>query len=93
MISRQTRGSNQGRGIGAVLVDGGLGGQSSFYSVDDYVATTNASPIDSTADSPILTRPTRPNNLSIEQLYFQLIRESTDNLISHLNKIDNINIL
>jgi len=32
----------RGRGIGAVLLDGGMGGQSSYSSIDDYVATTNA---------------------------------------------------
>jgi hypothetical protein len=32
----------KGRGIGAVLLDGGTGGQSSYSSVDDYMATTNA---------------------------------------------------
>ena len=30
----------RGRGVGTVLLDGGLGGQSSYDSVDDYVATT-----------------------------------------------------
>jgi hypothetical protein len=45
MISRHTRGYKEGRGVGSVLLDGGLGGQSSYSSVDDYVATTNASPI------------------------------------------------
>lgn len=53
MVSRHTRGSKQGRGIGAVLLDGGLGGQSSYASIDDYLATTNASPIVSTAGSGI----------------------------------------
>ncbi len=42
MISRHTRGSKTGRGIGAVLLDGGMGGQSSYRSVDDYLNTTNA---------------------------------------------------
>jgi hypothetical protein len=32
---------NQGTGMGSVLLDGGLGGQSSYSSVDDYLATTN----------------------------------------------------
>ena len=31
----------KGRGIGSVLLDGGMGGQSSYSSIDDYVATTN----------------------------------------------------
>jgi hypothetical protein len=39
-MSRHTRGSKQGRGIGGVLLDNGLGGQSSYSSVDDYLATT-----------------------------------------------------
>jgi hypothetical protein len=32
---------NQGGGVGSVLLDGGLGGQSSYSSVDDYLQTTN----------------------------------------------------
>jgi hypothetical protein len=47
-ISRHTRGSISGRGVGAFLLDGGLGGQSSYQSVDDYISTTNASPVVST---------------------------------------------
>jgi hypothetical protein len=34
------RTSMKGRGVGSVLLDGGLGGQSSYESVDDYVSTT-----------------------------------------------------
>lgn len=30
-----------GRGMGSVLLDGGLGGQSSYSSLDDYLSTTN----------------------------------------------------
>lgn len=44
IVSRHTRGSKEGRGIGAVIMDGGLGGQSSYSSIDNYLATTNASP-------------------------------------------------
>ena len=51
MVSRHTRGSKEGRGIGAVLLDGGIGGQSSYSSIDDYLATTNANPIVATAGS------------------------------------------
>jgi hypothetical protein len=29
-----------GRGVGAVLLDGGMGGQSSYHSTDDYYNTT-----------------------------------------------------
>jgi hypothetical protein len=31
----------RGMGMGSVLLDGGLGGQSSYASVDDYLNTTN----------------------------------------------------
>ena len=34
------RGMNGG-GYGTVLLDGGMGGQSSYYSIDNYMATTN----------------------------------------------------
>lgn len=44
IISRHTRGSKEGKGIGAVILDGGLGGQSSYSSIDNYVATTNTNP-------------------------------------------------
>lgn len=41
MFSRQTRGATRkGRGVGAVLLDGGAGGQSSYSSIDDYERTT-----------------------------------------------------
>jgi hypothetical protein len=30
-----------GKGIGTVLLDGGMGGQSSYQSLDDYYSTTN----------------------------------------------------
>jgi len=42
MVPRHIRGSKEGKGIGTVLLDGGMGGQSSYYSIDDYLATTNA---------------------------------------------------
>lgn len=45
-LSRNTRGSIQGRGIGAVLLDGGMGGASSYSGIDDYIATTNTNPYD-----------------------------------------------
>lgn len=45
MVARHVRGSKEGRGIGAVLLDGGLGGQSTYASIDDYIATTHASPV------------------------------------------------
>lgn len=30
-----------GSGVGAVLLDGGVGGQSSYHGIDDYLSTTN----------------------------------------------------
>lgn len=39
-----TRGRMSGKGIGNVLLDGGLGGQSSYSSVNDFVETTNWKP-------------------------------------------------
>lgn len=45
IVSRHTRGSKEGRGIGAVLLDGGQGGQSSYSSIDNYLASTNSNPI------------------------------------------------
>ena len=44
MKSHQTRGKMKGKGIGGVLLDGGLGGQSSYSSVDDYISTTGRNP-------------------------------------------------
>ena len=34
-----------GTGVGAVLLDGGIGGQSSYSSLDDYVNTTGVNPL------------------------------------------------
>jgi len=34
------RTSMRGRGVGSFLLDGGLGGQNSYESVDDYISTT-----------------------------------------------------
>ena len=39
-LARHTRGTVKGIGIGTVLLDGGMGGQSSYDNMDDYVATT-----------------------------------------------------
>lgn len=50
-VSRNVRGAKIGRGIGAVLLDNGMGGQSSYNSIDDYLATTRASPIVASAGS------------------------------------------
>ena len=37
--------SFNGGGYGTVLLDGGKGGQSSYYSIDDYIETTGRNPI------------------------------------------------
>jgi hypothetical protein len=42
--SHQTRGRMKGTG-GAVLLDGGRGGQSSYSSIDDYLSTTRSNPV------------------------------------------------
>ncbi len=42
--SHQTRGKMKGKGVGSVLLDGGLGGQSSYSSIDDYINTTGRNP-------------------------------------------------
>ena len=42
--SHQTRGRMKGKGSGSFLLDGGLGGQSSYSSIDDYISTTGRNP-------------------------------------------------
>ena len=42
--SRHTRGVMRGKGIGTMLLDGGIGGGSSYESIDDYIATTGRNP-------------------------------------------------
>ena len=44
-LARHTRGKMEGKGIGAVLLDGGIGGASSYDGVDDYVRTTGVSSV------------------------------------------------
>ena len=34
-----------GGGTGSILLDGGIGGQSSYYGVDNYIETTNKTPM------------------------------------------------
>jgi len=41
IYNRHTRGST-GKGIGSVILDNGMGGQSSYSSLNDYLQTTNA---------------------------------------------------
>lgn len=38
-LTRTFNGGGYGGGVGAVLLDGGLGGQSSYHSIDDYYET------------------------------------------------------
>lgn len=42
--SHNTRGRMKGKGSGSFLLDGGLGGQSSYGSVDEYISTTGRNP-------------------------------------------------
>jgi hypothetical protein len=42
--SHQTRGKMRGKGAGSVLLDGGLGGQSSYSSIDEYINATGRNP-------------------------------------------------
>jgi len=41
---RSLTGTISGNGVGAVLLDGGLGGQSSYHGIDDYIATVRKTP-------------------------------------------------
>jgi len=43
-----------GEGIGSVLLDGGIGGQSSYNTLEDYENTTKRNPMDN-----LITRPQR----------------------------------
>ena len=40
--------SFNGAGYGSVLLDGGIGGQSSYYGIDNYIETTGRDPITNT---------------------------------------------
>jgi len=52
-ISRLSKnGGTVGCGIGGVLLDGGIGGQSSYYSLDNYIETTGRNPITNTINRP-----------------------------------------
>jgi hypothetical protein len=42
-LSRHTKGAISGKGVGTLLLDGGLGGGSSYSSIDDYISTTGRS--------------------------------------------------
>ena len=44
MKSYQTKGKMKGKGVGSVLLDGGIGGQSSYGSIDEYISTTGRNP-------------------------------------------------
>lgn len=43
-ISSIRGGIMSGNGMGSVLLDGGIGGQSSYHSIDDYIETTGRNP-------------------------------------------------
>jgi hypothetical protein len=43
-----------GGGTGTVLLDGGIGGQSSYYSIDDYMKTTGRDPYNNQLSRPQL---------------------------------------
>lgn len=43
-LARHTRGRMGGNGFTPLLLDGGLGGGSSYSSIDDYIATTGRNP-------------------------------------------------
>jgi hypothetical protein len=43
-FSRHTRGRMGGSGFSPLLLDGGLGGGSSYSSIDEYIATTGRNP-------------------------------------------------
>lgn len=45
-------GGTLGCGIGGVLLDGGIGGQSSYYSVDNYMDTTGRNPMTGSINRP-----------------------------------------
>jgi hypothetical protein len=45
-------GGTIGCGIGGVLLDGGIGGQSSYHSIEDYINTTGRNPMSNTINRP-----------------------------------------
>ena len=45
-------GGTIGCGIGGVLLDGGIGGQSSYSSLDNYIETTGRNPVTNTINRP-----------------------------------------
>jgi hypothetical protein len=52
-ITRHSKnGGTIGCGIGAVLLDGGIGGQSSYPSIDSYIETTGRNPYSGSIDRP-----------------------------------------
>ena len=44
--------NSQGCGIGTVLLDGGIGGQSSYPSIESYIETTGRNPYTNMIDRP-----------------------------------------
>jgi len=52
-LNRLTKnGGTVGCGIGGVLLDGGIGGQSSYYSLDNYIETTGRNPLTNSINRP-----------------------------------------
>ena len=45
-------GGTVGCGIGGVLLDGGIGGQSSYSSIDNYIETTGRNPVSNSINRP-----------------------------------------
>lgn len=43
-LTRSYNGAGYGCGFGAVLLDGGIGGQSSYFGIDHYIETTGRDP-------------------------------------------------
>lgn len=43
-LTRSFNGGGYGGGYGTVLLDGGLGGQSSYFGIDHYIETTGRDP-------------------------------------------------
>lgn len=75
-----------GSGIGAVLLDGGIGGQSSYSSLDDYINTTGVNPLAQNISKQIDTtgRGLKSMNQQLEKLLIKSNKGRT-------NKEKNIN--
>jgi hypothetical protein len=65
-IHTLTRKHINGRGYGSVLLDGGMGGQSSYSNIEDYINTTGVNPYKETNS---LGRGLKNMNAKIESLF------------------------